>query len=184
MPRPRWRQISQPCNNIIKGMIAVPMLDGRYASCQGLLEELVDRARNFDRIVTRIGSKQSPPHQSVDFRLQYLECDATTPIVLPLAVPAHAFGGGRDRRVGDGHWFSPAVCAAGVLSKGMPFVESALSVRISRKTFLSESGSGVSHGHKFRRGCLRRWGASPRVWPMGQKTLVLRQHVGPTSDRP
>src|SRR6516162_5038398 len=59
------------CNNIIEGTIAVPMLDGRYASPQGLLEELVERTRNFDRIVTHFGSKQFPPHQSVDFRFQY-----------------------------------------------------------------------------------------------------------------
>jgi hypothetical protein len=41
---------------------------------------------------------------------------------------------------------------AAILSKGTPFVESALSVRISRKTFLRRIGFRCSHGHKFRRG--------------------------------
>jgi hypothetical protein len=50
-------------------MIAVPMLDGRYASPQYLLEELVKRARNFDWIVTHFVPKLSLLHQSVDFRL-------------------------------------------------------------------------------------------------------------------
>jgi hypothetical protein len=48
-------------------MIAVTMLDGRYASPQGLLEELVERTRNFERIVTRFASKQPLPHERVDF---------------------------------------------------------------------------------------------------------------------